>query len=326
MSDVNGAVTLAQSYAPYGETLTSAGSGVSVWQYMGEARDVSGLTYLRARYLDSNVGRFTQRDPSGLEANLYLYAGANPIMNIDPSGNLYCRFGIDPETGLCKPPPDWLEDLSPFLSALFGEVIVKPSDAAKIIGICYFSYLITQIAPEIDTLPDIDLYEFFREQFGYWEYPTPEPEREPRFIPWPQPTSSNDTPKPEVTRTPEPEWHLYHYTSHEGLIGILEFEVIWATEDDPENWGDGQYFTDISPQEASIGSAHQLSRALFNTLWNHLRVERWIRINVADLPIKRVGAVFSHTYGNKSIYLHPSRNPLNVSGRIEDWGSTPFIK
>ena len=70
-----GAVTLTQSYAPYGETVSSVGSGTSAYQYTGESRDANGLTYLRARYLDSSIGRFTQRDPSGLEANLYLYAG-----------------------------------------------------------------------------------------------------------------------------------------------------------------------------------------------------------------------------------------------------------
>ena len=62
LSDATGAVSLAQSYAPYGDTLSSAGSGVSVWQYTGEARDVSGLTYLMARYLDSGKGRFISRD------------------------------------------------------------------------------------------------------------------------------------------------------------------------------------------------------------------------------------------------------------------------
>ena len=86
LADSAGAVTLTQSYAPYGEAVSSVGSGTSVYQFTGESRDSNGLTYLRARYLDSSVGRFTQRDPSGLEANLYLYAGANPVNYTDPSG------------------------------------------------------------------------------------------------------------------------------------------------------------------------------------------------------------------------------------------------
>ena len=57
-----GAVTLTQSYAPYGETISSVGSGVSVYQFTGESRDANGLTYLRARYYNSGNGRFLTRD------------------------------------------------------------------------------------------------------------------------------------------------------------------------------------------------------------------------------------------------------------------------
>ncbi len=91
LADATSAVTLTQSYAPYGGTVSSTGSGTSAYQFTGEMRDANGLTYLRARYLDSSTGRFTQRDPSRMEANLYLYAGANPVNRIDPTG-LYSRF------------------------------------------------------------------------------------------------------------------------------------------------------------------------------------------------------------------------------------------
>ncbi|MFN8461193.1 MAG: hypothetical protein U0X93_05415 [Anaerolineales bacterium] len=40
-----GAVTLAKSYQPYGETLSSAGNGSSPFAFTGEQTDVSGLTY-----------------------------------------------------------------------------------------------------------------------------------------------------------------------------------------------------------------------------------------------------------------------------------------
>ena len=64
--------------------------------YTGEQQDAdTGLYYLRARYYQPNVGRFTSRDPfDGLHADpitlhKYLYAGANPVMHIDPSGRNY---------------------------------------------------------------------------------------------------------------------------------------------------------------------------------------------------------------------------------------------
>jgi len=44
------------------------------------------LIYLRARWYNPADGRFLTKDPSGAESNLYLYAKANPVNRIDPSG------------------------------------------------------------------------------------------------------------------------------------------------------------------------------------------------------------------------------------------------
>lgn len=163
-------------------------------------------------------------------------------------------------------------------------------------------------------------------------YGEPVPESTPEPIPAPQPVRPDPFVPPCPTDTPEPKWYLYHYTGDAGLAGILATRMIWASTRDPENpksdaqWGDGQYFTDISPQDASSGSAHQLSRALFTTPWKYKSVQNWVRVNVAGLPMKRVSPVFSHTFGNKSIYLHPNPGPLNVMNRLEGWGATPFAR
>jgi RHS repeat-associated protein len=61
------AATLARSYEPFGDTLTTAGATATAWQFTGEARDGTGLTYLRARYYFSAVGRFATRDSWGGE-------------------------------------------------------------------------------------------------------------------------------------------------------------------------------------------------------------------------------------------------------------------
>ncbi len=83
---------------PYGDTLSSAGDGSSVFQYTGEMRDSTGLTYLRARYLDPSVGRFISRDtwagdyqrPQSL--NRWNYVEGNPVNRTDPTG--HCFFGV----------------------------------------------------------------------------------------------------------------------------------------------------------------------------------------------------------------------------------------
>ena len=92
LADSTGAVILTKSYAPYGETISSAGGGVSIYQFTGEAHDASGLTYLRARYLDSNVGRFISRDTWAgyynrpLSLNRWNYVEGNPVNFNDPTG------------------------------------------------------------------------------------------------------------------------------------------------------------------------------------------------------------------------------------------------
>jgi RHS repeat-associated protein len=73
------------TFDPYGVPLS--GNGGAPFGYTGEAYDASTqLVYLRARYYDGRTGRFTQKDPSGLEQNLYAYVASNPVNRIDPSG------------------------------------------------------------------------------------------------------------------------------------------------------------------------------------------------------------------------------------------------
>jgi len=91
------------SYDPYGNQLSTE---LSVWDgnmlqvlqrkeegvsspfgYCGEYTDAeTGFVYLRARYYDTQVGRFTQEDPIAAGLNWYAYCGNNPIMNVDPDG------------------------------------------------------------------------------------------------------------------------------------------------------------------------------------------------------------------------------------------------
>ncbi|MBI3801738.1 MAG: RHS repeat-associated core domain-containing protein [Deltaproteobacteria bacterium] len=82
-------------YDAFGRTLEQTGAGNEAFLFVGEPRDqVTGLTYLRARYLDPQTGQFIAADPflgspeDPLSLHRYLYANANPVNFRDPSGLL----------------------------------------------------------------------------------------------------------------------------------------------------------------------------------------------------------------------------------------------
>ena len=89
VTDGSGNVTNSYTYDPYGATTESASSGAvaNPWRYTGQYQDLStGLYKMGARYYQPELGRWTQPDPSGQDANAYLYVGGNPVNFVDPSG------------------------------------------------------------------------------------------------------------------------------------------------------------------------------------------------------------------------------------------------
>jgi RHS repeat-associated protein len=82
-TDASGNVTAVRSFDPYGVPLS--GGGGSPFGYTGEIADVTGLVFLRARYLQPGLGMFLSRDPL-LTESPYRYASGNPINRSDPSG------------------------------------------------------------------------------------------------------------------------------------------------------------------------------------------------------------------------------------------------
>ncbi len=95
VANPDGTIDRRYTYDPYGATTKTNNTeqhDSNPWRYTGEYQDnTTGLYKLGARYYQPNHGRFTQSDPSGQEANTYLYTGSNPVNRSDPSGLI---FGI----------------------------------------------------------------------------------------------------------------------------------------------------------------------------------------------------------------------------------------
>jgi RHS repeat-associated protein len=80
-------------FAAFGRVLARTGSTVNDFQFTGEQYDANlKQTYLRARYYDASMGRFTRMDSyegeSGTPLTLhkFAYANADPFNNVDPTG------------------------------------------------------------------------------------------------------------------------------------------------------------------------------------------------------------------------------------------------
>jgi RHS repeat-associated protein len=94
--DGNASVSSRYAYRAFGQLASQSGPGSSLsnpytWVgrqgYFEDAE--TGLYLLRARYYDPAAARFLSEDPLGYragDANLYRYAGNDPVNGVDPSG------------------------------------------------------------------------------------------------------------------------------------------------------------------------------------------------------------------------------------------------
>ena len=93
LADDSGNVTDKYVYDAFGNLISSYGSTKNDFLFAGEQFDpVTGLYYLRARYMNPIVGTFISMDSyegsidDPVSLHKYLYANANPVSNSDPSG------------------------------------------------------------------------------------------------------------------------------------------------------------------------------------------------------------------------------------------------
>lgn len=94
LTDDSGLLIDRWDYDAYGAELVHTGTSSTEHLYRGQQFDSSlGFYYLRARWLDPRLGRFTQQDSFGgypgdpVSLHKYLYANADPANASDPSGH-----------------------------------------------------------------------------------------------------------------------------------------------------------------------------------------------------------------------------------------------
>ena len=94
LSDSTGNVSDEYFYDAFGVELARTGTTENDYLFTGEQYDAGlGNYYLRARYYDQGIGRFTQQDTwmgrnsDPVTLHKYLYANADPVRYTDPTGN-----------------------------------------------------------------------------------------------------------------------------------------------------------------------------------------------------------------------------------------------
>jgi hypothetical protein len=101
---------------------------------------------------------------------------------------------------------------------------------------------------------------------------------------------------------------LFHYTTEEGMNGILESEQLnpslKALNPADARYGNGQYLSDIAP--GSMTPA-QLSRQFLGMPFQGSRFTNWVEIDVSGLNVVQ---------GRAGVFVVPNEGPLDLAGRI----------
>ena len=92
--DLKSRIDCHYEYDAFGNVIQSEEKIRNIFRFTGEKYDqLTGQYYLKARYYNPVIGRFTQMDTYlGDGLNLYAYVQNNPVRYVDPSG--HCKEGI----------------------------------------------------------------------------------------------------------------------------------------------------------------------------------------------------------------------------------------
>lgn len=145
--DTSGNPVNSYSYDEWGNILSQTEQINNPFKYAGEIHDPeTGLYYLRARYYDPSLGRFINKDTNEgditnpLTLNLYTYAYNNPLIYIDPSGNIGIRQIDNFAMGLLASGIEGITDLIELPTAIreiskaISQGSINLNDLAKAMG------------------------------------------------------------------------------------------------------------------------------------------------------------------------------------------------
>ena len=108
---------------------------------------------------------------------------------------------------------------------------------------------------------------------------------------------------------------LFHYTTQNGLQGILESQSLRpslvALNPADARYGDGQYFTDVTP---GTKSRIDLSRAFLGFPFQARRFTHFVEVDMTNLVVVR---------GREGVFVILNSEPLNLEGRIVGFGAVP---
>jgi RHS repeat-associated protein len=143
LADAAGNVTDGYVYDAFGVLLASSGVTPNDFLYTGEQLDANlGFYYLRARYYAQALGRFLTTDPH--QGNVfdpptlhrYLYAGADPVNNRDPSGRDFSLSGLSIAIGIVSILAGIAGGIA--IGRLFDSVVIGIVSGILIAGFVFF--------------------------------------------------------------------------------------------------------------------------------------------------------------------------------------------
>lgn len=106
LADTQGGISDSYAYDAWGNNAGVVGNTPNSFRYNGQALEANGLYFLRARFYNAGMGRFLNHDPligsvrNPVTLHRYLYAGVNPISNVDPGGKDFSVTSVMASTGI----------------------------------------------------------------------------------------------------------------------------------------------------------------------------------------------------------------------------------